>query len=182
VRRGKTEIEPMVDVMPQSPEQDEPIEEDVPLQLEYAGSGGSGRSVKTALGLFDSNHSFDPQLLTEEAPYWFHYVRRRVHKHFYQCFAKMPKERAFRIMEACGFPPLCILTIAVRWSLLGRSDNFDHFDLQAVFETAGYDVSNFGKTLNQIEMRCLYRLDKTIGTKSEQMLANAGVDEFTYLK
>jgi hypothetical protein len=167
--------------MPQSSEQDEPFEEDVPLQLEYAGDGGSGRSKKTALGLFDSNNSFDPQLVAEEAPFWFRYVRSRVHKHFYKMFNDMPSERAFHIMEACGFPPLCVLTIAVRWNLLAGND-FDHFDLQAVFETAGHDVSNFGKTLNQIEMRCLYRLDKTIGTKSKKILTAAGVTEFVYSK
>jgi hypothetical protein len=168
-----------VDLMPQSSEQDEPLKKEAELQLESAGDGGSGRSIKTALGLFDFNHGFDPQLLTDQAPFWFHYARPRVHKHFYKCFAKMPKERAFRIMEACGLPPLCILTVALRWNLLGK-EQFDHLDLQAVFETAGHDVSDFGKMLTQVEMRSLYRLNQVIGTKSEEMLAKAGIEEFLF--
>jgi hypothetical protein len=154
---------------------DDPHEDPVP-QPEFSGSG-PGNLVRTALGLFDDDPSIDPTTLKHDPPFWFSIFQSATRKHYYRCLNQMPRERALKILHAAGIPPLCMLTVAMRWDMLIGED-YDYLDLEAVFDGAGHDVSSFGKTLDKLETRSLYRLFCTFGFRSTSMLLNADISEF----
>lgn len=146
-------------------------------QSESSGAGG-GRNFVIAAGLSDGDR-IDPTVITRDPPFWFPIVRSRAQQHFYKCLKAMPKERAINILSAVGMPPLCVLTLGIRWQLLPR-DDFDYLDLQMVFEGAGHDVSAFGKSLDRLENRSLFYLYNSVGIDSAAMLSDAEIDDFKY--
>lgn len=149
--------------------------ESLPLQPEFSSSGPGGR-IKTAIGLFGDGSSIDPTLLTEDPPFWFFLRRGQIYTHYCTALQCMDKTRALQILSAAGLPPLCILTLGLRFRILPRED-FDYLDLQAVFDVAGHSPPEFGKFLDKLQDRCLYHLDRTWGVKNRQMLESADFSE-----
>jgi hypothetical protein len=145
-------------------------------QPEVSGSG-PGNTIRTAVGHFDDDSYIDPTILKRDPPVWFTLFQGATRKHYYKCLNKVPTERAIKILQAAGLPPLCVLAVAMRWELLIK-DGFDYVDLQTVFDEAGHDVSTFGKTLDQLEIRCLYRLYRRYGLSDASMMLNADISEF----
>jgi len=155
---------------------DKPSKEPEP-QPEFSGSG-PGRTIRTALGFSDGDEpSIDPATLEEDPPLWFSFIQSTARKHYYKRLNQIPRDRAIKILQASGIPPLCILTVVMKWDMLIDED-YDYLDLEAVFHGAGHDVSSFGKTLDKLEIRTLYKLFCTFGFRSSSMLQKADLSEF----
>lgn len=142
------------------------------LQTEFKGSGPGG-GCRTAIGLSEDGN-IDPSILVEDPPFWFPLIAWKFRKHFLSGLAGMPSERALSVLAVSGMPPLCILSLGLRWGLIDRAE-FDYLDLQVLFAEAGILVPDFGRFLDVLEARSVYHLYSTLGFMELAILTDADV-------